>query len=964
MKSMRKLIGLLAAAAVLTGLFLPAAAQPAERQKIRVGYFTFSSFQNVDADGNYSGYGYEYLQEIAGYAGWEYEYVVDTWENCLRLLAEGKLDLLGSAQKTPEREALYDFAEMDSGISYAVLCASSENKDLAYEDVAAFDGMLVGLLAGNSRNGRLKEYCAEKGFTVKTRMYSAQEELRSALQSGEVDAILTSNLRKEKGERIVARFAPSPFYFMTAKGNQAVLDQLNYAQNQIKLINPHYDAELYEKYYGAETTEKPVFTRAERTYIQNAPALRAIYYPNEAPISNKNLQTGEFEGIDASIFAQLAQDTGLVFTFIPESDPEKAASMLQNGEADLICGFTEDYALAAKSGLIMTNSYFSMPNVMLTGGPVNAQNARTAALMKNFPSSFQKELERKGLKLTYYPDARRCVEAVLEGKAGAAFMNAYSANLLLTDSRYFHLNVSTIPNLTGSCCIALPRDADPHLLTIFNKAIQFLSAEIIEQVVLENTITERPAMARDLIYQRPVTVILICSAFFAAIITLLVYIFFLKNHSDRKIKKLLYMDDLTGIWNYSKFRIEAEKLLQSNLPYALVYTDIERFKYFNDVNGYATGDMVLRTIAKRLVEATEPEELFARISADNFVSLLKYNERDAFIARLRRFNEQINSIRKNERESFKITLTSGVYIIQPEDKEISNVIDCANEARKTIKGSHKSGLAFYDERLRRGLAIEREIVETMESALQNGQFIPYYQPKFDIATAHIVGAEALARWLHPERGLIPPMQFIPVFERNGFVIDLDFYIYERVCEDLRRRLDAGLPVVRISSNFSRRHLHRPDFVSRLLQIAERWKVPASLLELEITESAAQENADFMLPLLQSLQQAGFSIAMDDFGTGYSSLNLLKQLPVDTLKLDKEFLQKGFADQKERIVIEGFVSIADKLDMEVVCEGVETADQADFLQKIGCGIAQGYLYAKPMPREEFEQMLDQNLGKMK
>ena len=338
------------------------------------------------------------------------------------------------------------------------------------------------------------------------------------------------------------------------------------------------------------------------------------------------------------------------------------------------------------------------------------------------------------------------------------------------------------------------------------------------------------------------------------------------------------------------------------------------------------------------------------------MALLECPGRETLLARLKALDGEVNASQE-ARGAYRVVFVSGIYVLDRADKDVSFLLDCANEARKTLKGSHKSACAFYSDTIRERILQEQDVENVMEQALAEGQFIAYYQPQYDVYTGKVVGAEALVRWQRPGRGLVPPGAFIPILEKNGFVVELDFYIYEQVCKTLQSWKKAGRRLVPISSNFSRVHLGRADFMQRLEAIAARYEVDTRFLEVEITESAAQENPQQLIELSQRLKAQGFRIAMDDFGSGYSSLNLLRKLPVDTLKLDKEFLQEGAESQRQQAVIEGFVSIAHKLGMLVVCEGVETRPQAEFLASIGCHLAQGFLYGRPMPLAELEVCIE-------
>ena len=251
---------------------------------------------------------------------------------------------------------------------------------------------------------------------------------------------------------------------------------------------------------------------------------------------------------------------------------------------------------------------------------------------------------------------------------------------------------------------------------------------------------------------------------------------------------------------------------------------------------------------------------------------------------------------------------------------------------------------------------ERMIVSNMESALVNNEFKVFLQPKIDLVSNQIVGAEALVRWKRPDGTMLPPNDFIPLFERNGFIIRLDFFMYEQVCKLLNKWKMSGSRIVPISVNVSRIHLYQDDFMDKILRLVESYEIDPSMIEFELTESIFLNNTRTAINMMKDLRNYGFCVSIDDFGAGYSSLNLLKDMRTDVLKLDKEFFREGDMQQEERIIVSSIISMAKQLNMKVLSEGVETEMQSDFLKAVQCDMAQGYLYAKPLPVSDFEKML--------
>ena len=292
-------------------------------------------------------------------------------------------------------------------------------------------------------------------------------------------------------------------------------------------------------------------------------------------------------------------------------------------------------------------------------------------------------------------------------------------------------------------------------------------------------------------------------------------------------------------------------------------------------------------------------------------------------------------------------LDCGIYKISKSDNDINTIMDRANTARKTIKGGHKNSFAFYDKEMHKKILKEKEIENSMVDALNNGEFIVYFQPKYSLSDYQIIGAEALVRWDNPQKGLIPPIEFIPVFERNGFIVNIDFYVFEEVCKKIREWMDEGQKVVPISVNLSRMHFVNSNFIEKFKLIVDKYKIPTRLIELELTETAVLDNIEGLLDTMNNLKEKGFVISMDDFGTGYSSLNLLKELPVDILKLDRAFFTEKDESNNEKIVISNVIKMAKELKMKVISEGVETISQVEFLKQIGCDMV--------MPVKEFEKI---------
>ena len=428
------------------------------------------------------------------------------------------------------------------------------------------------------------------------------------------------------------------------------------------------------------------------------------------------------------------------------------------------------------------------------------------------------------------------------------------------------------------------------------------------------------------------------------------------RNNDRYIKMVEY-DELTGLLNRKGFCKRVVRALQKDEAgaraggYAVVCFDVERFKVINDVFGVEEGNRLLRYIAEIISQKAKPGDIFGRAGADQFVIFTK-NTGSAL-------EEKIERLIKNISEydvSISVSCNVGIYITGESRISVDNMIDRAVLAQADIKGSYAQKYNYYSEDLRKDMLSEQEIVGVMETALVQEQFVVYYQPQYNHSTGMLVGAEALVRWKHPERGLISPGVFIPIFENNGFINKIDFYVFSQVCKFLRKCADNGLHLVPVSINFSRYDVFQVDFVDRLEDIRKRHRVDAKYLRVEITESTAMGTGRHINEVIQKLHKCGYMVEMDDFGSGYSSLNVLKDIELDIIKLDMLFLEENAESNRGGTIVSSMIRMAKWLGIPVIAEGVETVKQADFLRSIGCDYIQGYLYSRPIPEEEYEEKL--------
>lgn len=438
--------------------------------------------------------------------------------------------------------------------------------------------------------------------------------------------------------------------------------------------------------------------------------------------------------------------------------------------------------------------------------------------------------------------------------------------------------------------------------------------------------------------------------------------FRIKNAIDRSelnvLKELRYReqyDNLTGLYKKDKFyRVTREMLEQhSQDEFLFIRFDIYKFQLVNAFYGMEEGDRLLRYCASiiREIGREKMPATYGHMEADIFCICLKNEGRDQMKNCIESIRKRLNDYKKD----YDITPVFGLYEIDDISLDINEMYDNANMASKKCKGNYIDNYAYYEEDMRAEIRKEQVITNNMNSALEQEQFVLYLQPKYSLHSNQIDGGEVLVRWLDPIQGMISPGDFIPVFERNGFIMKLDYYVWEHACQLLHKWIEEGKEPNPISVNISRVSLYNPRLVEIMEELTSMYQVPVNLFQLELTESAFTSNPKLMKDTMTRLQEKGFTILMDDFGSGYSSLNVLKDISVDILKIDMRFMSDCDQPGRSENILASVVRMAKWLHMPVIAEGVEKEKQVSFLRSIGCEYVQGFYFARPMPVVEYEKL---------
>ena len=454
-----------------------------------------------------------------------------------------------------------------------------------------------------------------------------------------------------------------------------------------------------------------------------------------------------------------------------------------------------------------------------------------------------------------------------------------------------------------------------------------------------------------------VFVVTVLGTFIAMLVIFCIYYlvsFIFVVADQHKITKVIYTDMVTGGSNWLHFTTYSTKLLKRNRnsrkKYAVVHLRMRKYQSFCTCFGVRDGEELLERFYHALRKMIRSKEQMAYKENADFALLLQYENEEALTERLTKIEASVSQVLPN----MKLHFCFGVCLPEKRETDVEILYNNAYIARELLGEDTEKHIAFFNEEMNKQHMWEHKVEDDMERALVNKEFRVYLQPKISTRGEELGGAEALVRWIHPTEGFIPPNRFIPIFEKNGFILKLDDYMLEEIARKQSQWISEGRKVVPISVNISRAHFTREDLAEHICSIVDKYQVPHNVIELELTESAFFDDKQVLLNTVKQLRDHGFPVSMDDFGAGYSSLNSLKEMPIDVLKIDADFFRGIDSLDRGMLIVSDVIGLAKKLNMKIVAEGIESRDQVDFLISQECDLIQGYYYAKPMPIDEFEE----------
>ena len=946
---------------VLVVLFFVSLVPAAAAETLHVGYFAAPGFLTRDAQGDFHGVAYSYLEALSSYAGCSFSYEeVPRNEATVEALREGELDLLVgvTGQRVP------GFLYSERPLTYLTMQLSLL---AGHEGDAARVGYLTPLFNGDAITRALGRVLPARQFSL--RPFPHEEELMAAQEAGELDGIVDDTLTVSAGFSPAVGLAPIASYITYAPTNVALKTRLDNAASDLFVAAPRLPQQLAALESRGEAAPL-LLTQEEKAYLKAHPRLSAFASPHQEPLSY--FRDGRHQGVVSDIISRMESDLGVTFDVRETTANDELFRRLDDGEADVVTDFFLDYNWAHAHHMRLTVPYLTVNYVLVhrKNESVPASPIIAAPKSRNFTHAYiEKNYPKENIR--YYPTDTECLRAVSRGDADICAIKSISAQALIYGGGFYRLEAGSQVVYTQATALAVRDDIDPILVRILNKEIAHLNRQEVQGFVnAETAKMAANAPLTSLIYRYPAESVTVLGLLFLVLLGVAIGVLRVRRRHMEEVTRLAYVEPLTGLHNERWWEKElAGAILR--LPQQRIKSDlylgvicIHHIEYYRSTYTRETLLESFLPLVRRLPEKF-PWFLLPAISNDRTCLYFLANLPDGFTP-----EDAAQSIaRDNANVPFGDVPTDVRYHISflSVPRGALDVPRLIADLHAALVFAQSQNLPFvlFDQKARQELSFAARLEKLAPKALARQEFEIWYQPKYNLKTHRLVGAEALVRWQSPELGFLPPGKFIDHFESMGLAVRLDYYMLGHVQRFLKERLEAGLPIVPISVNQSALHMTERGYLAKMKKYADAYQLPAGAVDLELTETAfvdfktkeARENSRHIIDTLRSY---GFTTSMDDFCTGYSSIAMLQNLPMETMKIDRSILLAAEKDDRAAQILKNVIGLGTDLAMHVLCEGIETEEQEKLLRSFGCAYGQGFLYAKPMPQSEFEAFIESHL----
>lgn len=948
-----------AAALFLLFFFMPLVSEAKELPQLRIGVSYAPGAFEVDGYGGYEGALYNHIENLAVYAEFDPVYVADTLENNLRKVENGELDMALAAQ------------HMDGAEDGLLRTTRSIVRMPCYLFLRDGDGLVQRI--GYCRTfhnlrflgGALAEYGSFGGVKYIPVPYETTEELRQAWETGVIDGMVATGFERAPLAIATGNLFLENFYLAVRKDRFELMGHLTRSMERIRSSSS-------EKNWGDSPDKmlpggQPLFLRQEEiAYLRAHPVIRVSVFSGQAPYAYE--AGDEVHGIYADYLKRAGKDLGVEFKMVPAGSYAESLAMVHDGRADMVASVYTNAAWARENNMWFTFPYMeSSYTGIVRRDRESVREPRVAAVRGLFFTRQYVENTYPQSRIIYFDTDKECVEAVRNGTADIFFTKILLAQLILMQPEYAVLYSTGQSVMLQDISMGVCRNADPVLVRILNKEIAHIGTADTQAIIDESALAITPEHSwRTFVYYYPVKSLCAVIVISTIIIGGVVYIYRQKQKNYERLQVAAYRYYRNGLYNLRWFEENLPEFIEENKEARAegrLYIMLNNICHFDRLMAVCSRNEAAE-IQKKVLEELSSEfswfQHYATPGALNQSYVFCCMPKDYPIERvIAGFKDNIHL----PSNMFPITMQYNVGFVQvPKTGEIS-AQELIQQVEIAQAEADETGVlcCIYDEKLMSKRAKQQKIENIFPAALENNEFYVWYQPKYDLYSGAVAGAEALVRWNSSELGSLSPGQFIPVLERTNLILALDYFVLRETMLYLKRRLDAGLTVVPVSVNQSGKHISEVGYIEKMKKLAEEIPLPEGLVELEITETAfvdydSQAAREYAVDIAKKLRDMGYRLAMDDFCTGYSSIAMLHTLPMDTIKIDRAILLAAENDDKGRTILRGVIDFGRRLRLSVLCEGIETQEQEQMLREEGCMLGQGFLFAQPMNEEAFSEFL--------
>lgn len=906
------------------------------------------------------------IDQVARKAGWEVEFVDEKFDDRAKAIESSRIDFIVGARKSRASAKKFLFSEIPTYVEYDALVARSSDRRFLNGDARSAYGSIVGLDGGDAdRIKTFRDFCEKNGIERTEYFYHDADQMDEDLRNGTIDLAFVSLHELPRDEKIIWNFGASPIYFMCK--DPSIMREIDGAMEALKNENMLFRAELVKKINGASSLSFENFDDEEIEYIKKSPIITTLASDKSAPFSYID-GNGNFTGLSITFWNKISEVSGLLLDYVDAETHEHSSgeNCLSFACSDEWNALQDDERLSTSLMTCKVDAY-TRPNFpmerLLERGTLALKEGDTLRVATTRDQRMSSAFFRSALKqyeTMWLDDPQKCLEKISSGEADIA----------LIDEMYFKsmYSVGDYPKIRGQSPMRyeIPisvkiKGPDAAMLErIIGKALCQTPFNFIGKDDDNNALFMKYVPARHIARRQLLLNLSKAASLFVAALFVVIALY------ARKFKRLSETDDATGFWNTRRFRDMSRRLIQkTGGDFMLVSFNVSHFRHLNNTNGLEWGAALIRLIAQELrktMSENKSTAIYATHGGDGvFYELAKVRDMEKTRSALNSYSLYLEE--RVRQSGFNVDMkTSVVYSGESfgSQASIQDMMDNADYARESIASSATARLVTFDKRAAQARKREEFVESRAAAAFDNKELYVVYQPKIDIKSGRLDGAEALARWESEDTGLVPPGEFIPMLDKKGLAMRLNFFVYNSVFNFLQSALDKGDSIVPVSVNLSCAHCSAEEFVGKFCEVFSRFSIPSEFIEIEIVERSIGMGVEEMRKMAAMLHEKGFTVALDSFGAGESSIDILNNVPVDTLKFDRNFISAADKSNEPRIILKKLIELSRQLGKKSVCEGVEKKSQVEFLREAGCDVAQGFYYSRPLKQDAFREYMESSL----